>query len=201
MKDYALHIKIKNNYLLTMMRQHGLTTAAELSRLCGVSQAAIGAMLNLQTPAYAPRSGGVALNVGRVCDFFHCTPDDIFPEQHLQESLKVNKAFLEANAEDLIPVHMRLECQDPLDLLLEEEREERGNPVLVTAISRLNPQQQEVLKLRYGLEDADGQSMSLDATAERLGVNRKRVRQIESKALRILRGPFGELQKTGARDR
>ena len=38
MKDYSLQIKIKNNYLLTMMKQHNITTAAALSRASGVDQ-------------------------------------------------------------------------------------------------------------------------------------------------------------------
>jgi hypothetical protein len=194
MKDYALEIKIKNNFLLTMMRQHGLNTAAELARVCGVAQGSIGEMLNLKTPAYTSK-GNVASCVRRVCNFFQCTPDAIFPEQHLQETLPVNKAFIEANAEDLIPMYMRLECRDPLDLLIDEEQEELERTALASNISTLTSQQRAVLEFRYGVGGDSDKSFTQTETAKIIGRHKERVRQVETKALRLLRNPGRGLQK------
>lgn len=194
MKDYALEIKIKNNFLLTMMRRHGLNTAAELARACGASKNAIGEMLNLKTPAYTSR-GEVVTCVQRVCDFFQCTPDDIFPEQHLQKTLPVNKAFLEANAEDLVPMYMRLESRDPLDLLIEEEQEELEHAAIASNLSTLSPKQREVLAFRYGLgEDAD-RDLTQTETAAVMKRSKERVRQVEAHALRLLSHPRRRLQE------
>jgi len=194
MKDYALHIKIKNNYLLTMMKQHDITTAAELSRVSGVDQNGIGNILNLKTPAYTSK-GEMVSDVRKLCDFFHCTPDDIFPERHLQESLPVNKVFMEANAEDLVPVYARLGSQDPLDLLLEEEQAELEHDALAYATSTLTPSQQNVLKLRFGLDTDFDESHTLMQTAEVMERSPARIRQIQEKALRIMRDPSRGLQK------
>ncbi|HBB32011.1 MAG TPA: RNA polymerase sigma factor, RpoD/SigA family [Cyanobacteria bacterium UBA9273] len=49
----------------------------------------------------------------------------------------------------------------------------------------LTPQQQEVLRLRFGLED--GQPMTLAKIGDRLNISRERVRQIEREALSRLR--------------
>jgi len=49
----------------------------------------------------------------------------------------------------------------------------------------LNPQQKQVLALRFGLED--GQSMTLSKIGDRLNISRERVRQIEREALSKLR--------------
>jgi len=49
----------------------------------------------------------------------------------------------------------------------------------------LTPQQQQVLTLRFGLED--GQSLSLAKTSDRLGFSREWVRQVEREALAELR--------------
>jgi RNA polymerase primary sigma factor len=55
-----------------------------------------------------------------------------------------------------------------------------GNEALRDALAELPELQQEILRLRYGL---DGEPMSLAEIGRRLGVTRERVRQIEAEAL------------------
>ena len=52
-------------------------------------------------------------------------------------------------------------------------------------ISELSSQQQEVIGLRFGLEDS--KPMTLAKIGESLGISRERVRQIEREALSRLR--------------
>lgn len=54
-------------------------------------------------------------------------------------------------------------------------------------LATLQPRQQKVLKLRFGLED--GPSLSLTEAGKELNVTKERIRQIEAKALRNLRHP------------
>ncbi|NJN32216.1 MAG: RpoD/SigA family RNA polymerase sigma factor [Synechococcales cyanobacterium RM1_1_8] len=56
---------------------------------------------------------------------------------------------------------------------------------LARIISTLTPQQQQVVRLRYGLET--GQTMTLAKIGQELDLSRERVRQIEREALRHLR--------------
>ncbi|WP_068816513.1 RNA polymerase sigma factor, RpoD/SigA family [Phormidesmis priestleyi] len=56
---------------------------------------------------------------------------------------------------------------------------------LNTLLTELNPQQREVLTLRYGLDD--GYELSLAKVGERLNLSRERVRQLERQALDHLR--------------
>lgn len=58
--------------------------------------------------------------------------------------------------------------------------------VLSNALSKLNPREEEVLKLRYGF---NGREQTLEEVGSKLGVTRERVRQIEKSALRKLRHP------------
>ena len=64
---------------------------------------------------------------------------------------------------------------------------------LATLMSNLNQQQQQVLSLRFGLED--GKKLTLVKIGELLNVSRERVRQIEREALRILQQNRGVLQE------
>ena len=55
------------------------------------------------------------------------------------------------------------------------------------ALDELNEREQQVMVLRYGLED--GQTRTLEEVGQKFGVTRERIRQIESKALAKLRHP------------
>lgn len=65
---------------------------------------------------------------------------------------------------------------------------------LSTLMSALNQQQQQVLALRFGLEDG-GKKLTLAKIGEILNVSRERVRQIEREALKVLRQNKSVLQE------
>jgi len=56
-----------------------------------------------------------------------------------------------------------------------------------TALAELSEREQEVVKMRFGLED--GQPKTLEEVGKAFGVTRERVRQIEAKTLAKLRHP------------
>ena len=58
---------------------------------------------------------------------------------------------------------------------------------LLKIVEELMPREQQVIKLRYGLED--GQPRTLEEVGKEFNVTRERIRQIEAKALRKLRHP------------
>lgn len=72
-------------------------------------------------------------------------------------------------------------------VLGEEEVSDELLDVVREVLSSLTPREQEVLVLRYGLED--GRTRTLEEVGRRFGVTRERIRQIEAKALRKLRHP------------
>ncbi len=58
---------------------------------------------------------------------------------------------------------------------------------LAEALAELTPREQAILRLRFGIEDANDHT--LQDVGERFGVTRERIRQIEAKALQKLRSP------------
>ncbi|GAA6616093.1 RpoD/SigA family RNA polymerase sigma factor [Scytonema sp. NUACC26] len=131
-------------------------------------------------------------------------------QSELSQKLGRNATFTEiAIASDLQPNQIRdylLSARQPisLDLPIGEEQntefhellEYKGlSPEYYTAqeslrqdlhklLSKLTPQQREILSLRFGL--VDGQEFSLEQICRRMGISRERVRQIEKQALRRL---------------
>jgi len=77
------------------------------------------------------------------------------------------------------------------DANVEDPADTTGNIMLKEQIREvlqtLTPREQEVLRLRFGLDD--GCTHTLEEVGSRFGVTRERIRQIEAKALRKLRHP------------
>lgn len=63
--------------------------------------------------------------------------------------------------------------------------------------SSLGKRYQDILIMRFGLKD--GQTHTLDETAKKFYVTRERIRQMEAKALEIIRSNFLEKRKRRAK--
>ncbi|MEH2347559.1 MAG: RNA polymerase sigma factor, RpoD/SigA family [Nostoc sp.] len=95
------------------------------------------------------------------------------------------------------PVSLELRVGSEKDIELQDMLEDDGlSPELYadqkflqqnlqTLLSKLNPQQREILTLRFGLTDDN--ELSLAEIGQRMGISRERVRQIEQQALGSLR--------------
>lgn len=73
---------------------------------------------------------------------------------------------------------------------------------LEQAIAKLTPQQQQVITMRYGLDDGQTKTLAQIGDAEggslgdhRLNLSRERVRQVENQALQKLRQHQGVVEK------
>ena len=100
MKDYLLQIKIKNAPMMNMMRLSGVETAAELSRLAGVTQSVIGRYLNLKEIPIRV-TGEWKPSVMKIADALRVLPDMLFPEKHITKALKTNKLEGQVSFEDV----------------------------------------------------------------------------------------------------
>jgi RNA polymerase sigma factor (sigma-70 family) len=181
-KDYKLTLKVQNNYLLNQMLKRGIKNVAELSRLTNITPSYLGYIVNLQTPAFS-KAGKIYSKVQKLCDFFNCGIYDIFPEQHIENSLPKNKVEIEVNLEQLTPGYLLESALDPATLLSTEQNNKLVNEMLDT----LTEKEKRVMLLRYGLDGKD--EHSLLETGKIFNLSPERIRQIECKALRKLRRP------------
>lgn len=109
------------------------------------------------------------------------------PESKVQKALN--------HAHEIVPLDALLsddngevnDVEDPNALVFVDLVESESNKRwILHVLTRLKPQQERVLRLRFGL---DGEEHTLEQVGQMLGVTRERIRQIESKALADLRHP------------
>jgi DNA-binding CsgD family transcriptional regulator len=181
-KDYLVTVKIQNNYLWQKMQLWGIETAAQLGRETGVNQVTVGKILNLKTPAYT-KAGILFAGVQKLCNFFSCEVEDLFPQQHIEKSLPTNKMQVQADMDQLMPKHLLEGSKDPAELLSWDQESELVGEIY-DILACLTQNEHKVINMRLGL---DGESYTLKETGEELGLSRERVRQIEAKAFRKLR--------------
>lgn len=175
--DYSITITIKNNYLLSAMRECGIETAAELSRVSGTRQMDIGKYLNLKLTPYGVR-GGLRPSIDRIAKALKRLPEDLFPPQHIDNVLRKNKAVVLL---DIVQVNNIIGYEHSQQHKLEYKE---SMDAIKGVIELLAPREKSVIRDRFGI---NGDEMTLEETAIRHGVSRERVRQIEKIATRRLR--------------
>lgn len=182
MKDYSIEIKVKNNYLLTQMRQRGYETAAELHRASGVTQTEIGKMLNLKI-APVNKVGRVVTSVQKLADFLMISVEDMFPPQNILDPLEANKAQVELNMSELMSSNL-LENKTAEQLLITEQAQSE----IYEALDSLPPRLSKVIKMRHGIEDYEREHTFAEI-GQQIGLTLDRARQIYNKGMRNLRHP------------
>lgn len=178
--EYSVEFKVRNNWLLSKMRDAGFANPAALSRASGVSPSRIGEILNLKKSGMTTKEQWRSAVI-KISETLRCLPEDIVPPAHVKLALKNNRASVELSAADIGLLTNSVQLPDA-ELMQNEARQ-----VLQKLISTLTPREERVVRMRFGL-DGHGEQ-TLEDVAKQFGVTRERVRQIEYKAFRKLKKP------------
>ena len=172
MKSYSMQVKIRNNYLLMLMKNAGIPSVLQLAKKIGVSPQALYPVVNLTAPLYSangtPRPVAVLL-----AEFFGVGVDMVYPPEHANTPLKTNVSTAEVDFAEIAALGYSqsggieaLENADTLRHMMEN--------------SGLTEREWSVLAAV-----AEGETkMSI---AKDYGLSGNRICQIETKALRKIR--------------
>lgn len=178
MKPIRLELKARNNRMISLREQLGLTVKQAAEKI-GLN---LGLMYRMEAPGFDPirrhsrydRIGCMRQCATKVCQFYGVEPDFLWPElMRRMTKMKVSREADFDEIEQLVsPVEMdQLPAEAPEDPIAHYDLEE------LVKKAHLRPRERLILRMVY-LEDR-----GLNGTAEELGLSRERVRQIASKAL------------------
>jgi len=182
-KDYLVEIKVKNNLLYKKIRDSGYASMVDFAKKNGIGYQTLINYLNLSRAPIDSRTGNWTKAFTLISDALRCMPGDICPPQHLNNVLKRNKAKLEAGAEEIAGYITG--NADTANLALNHIIQRENDDLIQEAIAKLTDREQDVIRRRYGF---DGDLQTYDEIGKSYGVTKERIRQIEAKALRRMRG-------------
>ena len=125
------------------------------------------------------------LSARKIADFFKVSPEDLWPE--CVQQVAQTRAEFEVGIDSILRLP---DAEDLETKMLEKNRWEH----VEGALKMLPPRQEQVLRLRFGLDGDDARTC--DEVAEEFDVTGGRIGQIEDKALDTLRK---KLRKLGDR--
>jgi RNA polymerase sigma factor (sigma-70 family) len=181
MKPYEVSLKVRNNYLLTVMKESGIKSALELSRVSGVSAAIINDMINLKSTLFNKKDE-VRTSVLRLCEVLNTIPEELFPPEQHYDPLPANRFLSTATREELLSPYIKT---DDLSKPEENMAKLELKSTLEESLRYLTPVQQKMIKMRFGLED--GEAKTFAQIAEALETNAPLVQRRLEKALKNLK--------------
>lgn len=181
MKDYRVTVKVRNNRILRAIEEAGGSPGAKWCNQHGLDYKALNNLINM-TSGPAAKDAQLTRTARQLCDVLDKLPEDLWSSAQLYP-LEKNFSEIEmdhAQVMALLPDGSTSTSYLP-DLSDFEERQQKAlvDKVLETIPARL----QTIIRMRF--ED----DLTLDQIGQALGITKERVRQMEVKALRMLRHP------------
>ncbi len=119
-----------------------------------------------------------------IADYMGITPEKVVEIQKIaQDPVSLETPIGEEEDSHLVDFIEDNKTVAPSDVAAQTMLREQ----LISALHKLTPREEKVIRLRYGLDD--GKQRTLEEVGREFNVTRERIRQIEAKALRKLRNP------------
>ena len=181
MKPIRAILTIRNNRLMKMREERGFLSQSDFCKASGVRPSIYGQLEGMKKSPFRNNPngsfGGWRKAVLKISEFYGVLPEYLFPEE--VRNLDRVRAEMEVGMEELDSFQSpRL---SPGDVLLAKE----ASDIVEGAMNRLSPREEQIIRMRFGLDDED--SRTFKEIGIDFGLSIERVRQIEARALRKIR--------------
>lgn len=195
-QPYRVKVSVRNNLLLSAIENLGFKSVAEFCRQNNLKQNSVNALICFREKPLN-EDGEFSLSAKHLMEVLGAAPTDLWTAEQLTLKTRKNSTWFNSydyrqHAHAILGGNiLKLDhAVQGVDYELPEQPDEIAEKKdfkdrVRDAIQCLTPRQIQVLEYRFGLNG--GQSYSLEEIANMLGCTKERIRQIELKALRLLR--------------
>jgi len=185
-EEYRLKVTVKNNLILSAIENMGYTN---LSKFCKDGYMSLAKLYDLINLRMAPiNADGEFTKIAKnLMEVLGACPSDLWTEEQLTLKLRSNHVTKNLSKERveayLSSGNSRLVLENPANRVEKEDEVKIVNDI----VDSLTPREAKILRLRYGLDGSEEQSLS--EVGSHYDITQERVRQLEARALRKMRHP------------
>jgi RNA polymerase sigma factor (sigma-70 family) len=186
MSDYRLRLTVRNARLLRAIAAAGHRPGQRFAAAVGIDYGSeLRPYLNL-TRSPLGADGCLRDSAWALCDFLGASPDELWSDEQ-QVPLTRNGAHADVTAAQLAVFSAGAPMADDVEVIASRKEVAQGVEAI---LATLPPPEAAVVRARFGLGTA---ACTIAEVADRQGLTRERVRQLERNALRQLREPSPRL--------
>jgi RNA polymerase sigma factor (sigma-70 family) len=195
---YRVKVIVRNNLLLTAIEEAGYKSVASFARELGYGPGDLQELVSLRKSP-VNRNGKFSDMAKKIMEVLGAAPHDLWTTEQLTMNLHKNSMEHVVTTKFLLDTIsmksvlggnvLQLEgdtyedVETPEQNQIKKELKER----VESSLDSLTPRQAKVLRMRFGI---DGEpERTLEEVAKAFGVSNERIRQIEAKAMRLMRHP------------
>jgi RNA polymerase primary sigma factor len=195
---YRVKVIIRNNLLLTAIEEAGYKSTASFARAIGYTEQQLSSLVSLRKPPI--NANGKFCSLAKdVMEALGAAPHDLWTTEQLTMNLHRNsvdkvvttKFLLDTNAMQSVLGGNVLQLESATYEDIETPEQNKTKKELASRIEEsldsLPMRHAKILRMRFGI--GTDKEHTLEEVAEKYGVGKERIRQIEAKAMRLMRQP------------
>lgn len=188
MNEYRVRVTVRNNLILKAIEEAGYTNLAKFAKDNGISLHNLYHLINLRLPPMMV-NGEFSDLAKLLMETLGACPSDLWSNEQLSLKLDKNKSEQAMSLNNMIAVmgNPNAEIRGFLPQSMDESLDKAElSKIMADCLDSIHPRQAKVLRLRYGIGCDEH---TLEQVAAIFECSKERIRQIEAKAMRMIRLP------------
>jgi RNA polymerase sigma factor (sigma-70 family) len=187
--EYRIKVTVRNNLILNAIEHAGHKSVSAFCRHVGLDTTAMTELIAMRKPPLNA-NGEFSAIAKTLMEELCVLPTDLWTSEQLTLKLKRNSAQRDVSSEGMRAA-LGMHAEEMLELMKPDTLEdavlkhEMVN-VVEEQLESLSPRQAMVLRMRYGI---GCEEHTYEEIGDKFDLTRERIRQIEAKALRLLKHP------------